>query len=81
MTEGVLSKNVPKMNFGPIQQVLGENTPDITPTPLGRHRLVSALMKKFGADYRNIPVARKALDHFDSEHDYFQKLRRIMGGY
>jgi len=71
----------PKLNLGPIHEVLGkENTPEISPTPLGRHRLVAALMNKFGENYRNIPLAKKALDHFDREHDYFKKLRRIQGG-
>jgi hypothetical protein len=70
----------PEMNLVPIKEVLGEDTPEITPTPLGRFRLVSALRNKFGDNYRNIPSARKALDHFDDEHDYFQKLRRIQGG-
>jgi hypothetical protein len=68
------------MNLVPIKEVLGEDTPEISPTPLGRFRLVSALKNKFGDNYRNAPAARKALDHFDSEHDYFKKLRRIQGG-
>jgi hypothetical protein len=79
MLEGTY--DTPPMNLGPIKEVLGENVPEITPTPLGRLRLVSALINKFGQNYRNIPPARKALDHFDSEHDYFRKLRRIQGGY
>lgn len=72
----------PTMNLAPIHEALGghENAPEIHPTPLGRHRLVSALMHKFGENYRNFPKAKLALDHFDSEHEYFKKLRRIRGG-
>jgi hypothetical protein len=76
----------PQMNLDPIRKVLGDKMPQITnsdghPTPLGRFRLVSALRNQFGDSYSNIPSARSALDHFDSEHEYFQKLRRIQGGY
>lgn len=73
------------MNLAPIQSLLKDKMPQITnsdghPTPLGRFRLVSALRNQYGDEYRNIPAARSALDHFDNEHEYFQKLRRIQGG-
>jgi hypothetical protein len=80
MFEGTFAKYQPKMNLAPIKEVLGEDIPDITPTPLGRYRLVQSLKAKFGENYRNIPSARKVMDHFDSEHDYFSKLRKIQGG-
>lgn len=81
MNPETILKYQPKMNLGPIKDVLGDDIPDITPTPLGRHRLVSALKNKFGENYRNVAKSRVALDHFDREHDYFQNLRRIQGGY
>lgn len=68
------------MDLAPIQEILGENTPEISPTPLGRFRLVSALRNKFGDNYRNVPTAKTALDHFDKEHQYFKLLRKIRGG-
>lgn len=81
-----LGKYQPKMNLDPIRVVLGDNIPDIVnhhghPTPLGRFRLMEALRNKFGDNHRNIPAAKQVMEHFDKEHDYFQKLRRIQGGY
>lgn len=70
----------PQINLAPIKEVLGEDIPDITPTPLGRYRLITALRQRFGENYRNIPSGRKLLEHFDSEHEYFRKLRKIRGG-
>jgi hypothetical protein len=70
----------PKLNLAPIQDALGDEMPEISPTPLGRYRLVTALQYKFGNNYRNIPKARAALEHFDSEHEFFQKYRRIKAG-
>lgn len=85
MNPSNLGKYKPTMNIDPIKSLLGDKMPQITntdghPTPLGRFRLVSALKNQFGENYGNIPAAKGALDHFDSEHDYFQKLRRIQGG-
>lgn len=78
------SRAFPKMNMKPIFDALGDNTPKITnemghPTPLGRYRLVQALQNKFGGNYRIHPVASKALEHFDTEHQYFSKLRMLRG--
>lgn len=68
-----------KMDTDPIRRLLGEDMPDITPTPLGRFRLISALKSKFGPSYRNYPQASEVLSHFDSEMSYFSKIRE-MGG-
>lgn len=64
-----------KMNLKPIKDVLGEDTPDIGPHQLGRYRLIHALTMKFGANFRNLPKAKAALDHFDNEAKYYQALR------
>lgn len=63
------------MDLKPIESVLGEDMPKITPTPLGRYRLIHSLTMKFGQNYRNIPKAMKALEHFDSEHRFFKLMR------
>lgn len=70
----------PKMNDGPIRAVLGDETPELEPTALGRLRLLGALERKFGANYRNKPGVPQALSHFDKELSYFQKIRRIRAG-
>ncbi len=69
----------PSINLGPIKAALGEEIPEITPTPLGRFRLVQALRHRFGDSWRTIGKAKQALQHFDSEHDYFRKLRKLQG--
>lgn len=70
---------LPQMDTAPIEAVLGDDMPEISPTPLGRLRLVTALKSKFGPGYRNVPQASKALDHFDTEKAYFEKLRQVRG--
>ncbi len=72
--------DIPQMDLGPIHAVLGDDTPALTPTPLGRLRLTTALKAKFGPNFRNNPAASGALDHFDSELKYFTALRRVKGG-
>lgn len=69
----------PKMNMAPIKAALGDDHPEIHPTPLGRYRLISALRNKHGENYKNVPLAKRALEHFDKEHEYFRKLRKIQG--
>lgn len=70
---------LPAMDTGPIEAVLGDEMPELSPTPLGRLRLVNALRSKFGPGFRNHPSASKALSHFDSERSYFEKLRQARG--
>lgn len=81
MNEKTVARHSPKlqMNMGPIKDVLGDDMPEIGPTPLGRFRLISALANKFGQNYKNIPKAKKALDHFDNEHKFFSTLRKLQG--
>lgn len=68
-----------QMDMDPIKRILGEDMPEITPTPLGRYRLITALKNKFGPSYRNYPQASEVLEHFDGELNYFSKIRE-MGG-
>lgn len=67
----------PQFNLKPIQEVLGDATPDITPTQLGKFRLVVALQKRFGPDYKNVLQAKKLLDYFEKEHAFFQHYRKL----
>lgn len=77
---GDLHPKMPQMNTAPIKEALGDDMPEIHPTPLGRMRLVMALRTKFGPNYRNHPKSISALKHFDSEHTYFHALRSIQSG-
>jgi len=50
-----------------LPHVLGENMPRLEYTPLGRHRLVSALSRRFGKNYRSVPGVAEVLKKFDKE--------------
>lgn len=63
-----------KLDMGPITEALGDLSPIVTPTKLGRTRLVKALSKKFGADFMSISAAKKAIEHFDTEFDFMRKI-------
>jgi len=72
-------KNEPELMMGPIKEALGDEHPELTPTALGRYRLVQSLRHRFGENWKNIAKARKAIEHFDKELDYFRRLRKIRG--
>lgn len=59
---------------------LGDSAPAITPDPLGKYRLLSALSRKFGPTYRSHPDAQSAIHHFDREYNYYRTLRRTLAG-
>lgn len=71
---------MPAMNTKPIEAVLEPHEmPELSPTPLGRYRLLMALRNKYGPTYRNNTQVSGALDHFDGEVKYFQRLRELKG--
>lgn len=56
------------IDLEPIHKALeDEYIPDLPPGPIGRHRLVTALATRYGSNFRIIPGARKAIEHFDNE--------------
>lgn len=68
------------MDTSEIEQLLGaENVPELNAGPLGRLRLVQALQTKFGADFRSVPAASKALQSFDSQTDSMRELLKLGG--
>lgn len=50
-----------------LPKVLGENMPKLEYHALGRIRLVSALRRRFGANYRSYPGVKEVLSKFDRE--------------
>jgi len=83
MNDRTFVRYQPKLHLGPITDALkAEELPEIGPEPtaLGRYRLVMALQNKFGENFRNNPLASKAIQHYDTEWDYFKRLRQIQGG-
>lgn len=71
----------PKMDLRPIHAVLGEqNTPILEPTRVSRFRLIRALQAKYGPAFKALPGVQHAINHFDSESSYFQKLKKVRMG-
>lgn len=62
------------------KKALGDQIPAITPDPLGKYRLLSALKRRFGPTYRAHPDAAAAIHHFDREYNYYRTLRRTLAG-
>lgn len=71
------SKPRSQMEMGPIKDALGDDMPQITPDALGKYRLMMALKNKYGANYRNVPMAASAMKHFENEHALFKGIRKI----
>ena len=74
------SKDV-KMTMDKIQAAFdeGDNAPDVVFSPVGRMRLVQALSRKHGSNFRNNERAMGALRAFDSELNFVQQLHAIRG--
>jgi hypothetical protein len=64
--KGVLSP----MNEAPFASVLGEQMPKLERTRIGRTRLMSALQKRFGEDFRGVKAAQDLLQKFDDEVEF-----------
>ena len=60
---------MPKMDQSRYEEFFGEAMPTIEPTVVGRHRLVSALRNKFGANYRSLAVAKDLIRKFDEDRE------------
>ena len=48
-------------------QVLGDDTPKITLSKLGRFRLLQLLRRKFGAGFKNVAQAQRILKDFETK--------------
>lgn len=57
----------------------GDQLPDMPAGPVGRFRLVSALQKKYGQDFRMMKNARDAIAHFDNETAMLKKFVEAKG--
>ena len=67
------------IDMGPIQKAFpNESIPHLTPDPLGRYRLLTALKRKFGPMYSSHPDAMGAIHHFEKEYNYFRTLRNTL---
>lgn len=59
--------HLPKPNWAPIHQLLGDQMPELAPGPRGKHRLALALTQRFGENWRLNSQAQSAVHHFDTE--------------
>lgn len=67
------------MDFGPISELLQEETPKLVPGELGRLRLMEALRKRFGESFRGNAAARGAISQFDQQTDRAKDIMRLRG--
>lgn len=58
---------MPKPDYTPIRQELGELMPHLMPGPRGRQRLTLALTQRFGENWRMNIAAKSMMGHFESE--------------
>lgn len=79
-TLGMLPKDATEIHQAPFQQALGDLYTKVDATPIGRHRLLTMLKTKYGANYRNHPVSQNAISHFDSEQKRVENLVRLRSG-
>lgn len=70
---------LPKADYAPIETTLGDLTPDLTPGPRGRLRLIRALTQRFGENYGQFKAAKEALAHFDGESGFIRAWLRNKG--
>ena len=54
-----------------------EEQPPYDVSPVGRHRMVKALKKRYGETYRSVPGVQKALKSFDGELNFRKLLGRV----
>lgn len=55
------------IEMGPIQEALEDHSFPLDESPVSRVRLINALMGRFGKGFKNHPLAKKALEHYDKE--------------
>ena len=60
-----------------LNEILGERMPKLEFTPVGRMRLTTALRKRFGDDFRNLPGIEGILKEFDKESAFNVKLQEM----
>ena len=60
-----------KLNLDDLGTILGERMPKMEFSPVGRHRLTTALRMRFGDNYRHLPGIDDILKQFD-DHAKFE---------
>lgn len=65
-----------EMDMGPVKELLEDDMPELDGGPVGRVRLIGALMRKFGKGFKGVPAALKALDHYDKESAMMTIMKR-----
>lgn len=72
-----------KLGLSDLGDLLGEAMPKLQFNPVGRLRLTTALRKRFGDDYRNLPGIDDIMKEFDDEARFavkLQEMKMIKGG-
>lgn len=66
-----------KLSLSDLPDLLGEKLPEYDFSPVGRHRVVTALRNRFGNGYRNLPGVSDILKDFDQEVHFQTKLNKM----
>lgn len=66
-----------KLSLSDLGELLGERMPKLEYTPVGRHRLTTALHNRFGANYRSLPGIDDLMKEFDKEADFNVSLQKM----
>lgn len=76
----LIGGNKPAMTLSNLPELLGEKTPELPRTIVGRYRLIRALRHRFGDSYRNIPGINNIIEEFDEDVRFegvLEKARKI----
>lgn len=65
------------MHLSRLHEVLGEATPELPRSPVGRHRLVMALNQRFGPNFRSLPGVKELMGQFDSEIEFEKQCAKL----
>lgn len=74
---GELIGGVSEMSLTNLSEILGEKSPELPKTKVGRYRLVRALRQRFGDNYRNIPGVKDIVSEFDEELRFNKTKKRL----
>jgi hypothetical protein len=63
-----------------LPKLLGPTAPQVDINPIGRIRLIRALARRFGANYKSVPGVKDIMNDFDKQHAFARTVQSIKGG-
>lgn len=65
------------LTLASLPHILGAAMPELPRNGVGRHRLITALQQRFGANFRAIPGVADIVKEFDRDIAHENKIRQI----